>query len=176
MALECKNGLMELFIKVNGSITKQKVKVNSLIPMETIIRVIGNRIKLMAMAFLFTTKPVPNTRDIGKMICSMVRVLKSIVTAIDMKVCLSKEEEMVKELTTTQQDRFIREDGSMEELKVLEYAHGQMERNIRVYGKITRNMAMECTVGLMGGNTREIIEMIRSMVKVHIHGQMEGST
>lgn len=64
-------GLMELSTKVCGSKERHLVKVYLLILMEIPIMVNGKMIKLMALESTFMQKRVQNTRDIGRMICSM---------------------------------------------------------------------------------------------------------
>ena len=176
MVLESKNGLMELFIKVNGKTTKHKERVNLFIQMVIIIKEIGQTIKLMDMEFMFTVRQEQDMKVTGKMICSMDQEWKFIVMAISMKECLNKEKEMDKELTIILQVRFIKEVGSMEEFKVLVYVNGQTKRNIKGNGRIIKNMGKVSIHGLMEENMKVTIEMIRSTVKVHIHGLIKDST
>ena len=176
MVLVSKNGLMELSTKVNGKTTKLRERVNLFIQMVIIIKEIGQMIKLMDMEFMFTARQEQDMKATGKMICNMDQEWKFIVMVISMKVCLNKEKEMDRGLTIILQVKFIKEVGSMEELKVLVYVNGQIKRNIKVNGKIIKNMDKVFIHGLMEEDMKATIEMIRSMVKVHTHGLIKDST
>jgi tRNA A37 threonylcarbamoyladenosine synthetase subunit TsaC/SUA5/YrdC len=54
----------------------------------------GRMIKLTDMESIFMLKQEPNTKDTGKMICSMDQVQKYMQMAINIKECLNKEKEM----------------------------------------------------------------------------------
>jgi len=89
---------------------------------------------------------------------------------IVMKGCLSKEKDVVKEHTITQQVRFIKEDGLTEELKVMVCVLGQMEKNTMDNGKITKNMVQGHTLGLMVEFMKVTIGTIKNMVMELIFG------
>jgi len=167
-----KNGQMEQFMKVNGLIIRQKVGENFHTQMETTMKEIGNKTKLMVMESLFIINQELDTRDIGKMTCSMDQELKCIMMGTNMRACLNREREMEKGHTITQLERFIKEVGLMEELRVTEFAHGQMAKNLRDSGKTTKRMDKEYIIGLMADHMKVIIEMIKNMVRALMFGRM----
>jgi len=170
-----RNGQMEQYMMASGSITKPKEKENSPIQMETIMMESGKMIKPMDMEFLFITKQGPDMRDIGKMTCSMAQEFKFIVTETDTKECSNKAEEMDKALIIILQDKYIKEDGPMEELKVLEYVIGQMKKDMKDSGKTIKNTDKVFIIGLMDVFIKVIIVMIKNMDMALMYGQMAGS-
>ena len=175
MAKANKNGLMELYMRVSGKTIKLKEKENLPIQMVTTMMEIGQMTKPMGMESTFITKLEQSMKVIGKMICNMAQEWKSIAMAINIKACSNKEKEMVRVLTTMQRDKFIKEAGSMEELKGLESVNGQMESIILGNGKTIKNMVKGFTHGQMAENMKETTEMIKNMVKELTLGLTKGN-
>ena len=135
----------------------------------------GRMIKLMAMAYMFMRKLELNMKAIGRMICSMDQVQKSIKMETDMKACLNKGKEMVKESIIYSMGLYIKVSGLMVEFKVKEYVNGKMEEDIKVHGQIIRNMDLVYIHGQMEGDTKDSTKTIKSMEWGLILGQMEES-
>ena len=125
------------------------------------------------MESIFMLKQEPNTKDTGKMICSMDQVQKYMQMAINIKECLNKEKEMGRVLIIQLMELFTKDNGLMVEYRVEEYVFGKMVESIKVHGQIIKSTGMESTHGQMGENTKEITKMIKSMELELILGQME---
>lgn len=167
-----KNGPMERYMKDNGKITRPKEKENLYIPMAITTRVNGEMIKQMVMEYSYMLKLELDMKAIGKMICNMDQECRFTVTAINTKVCLSKEGEMEREPILIQLVKYTLEDGLMVVLRDMVFVFGQMGKNMMVNGKITKNMVLEYLPGLMEDRIKGIIEMIKNMVTGLIHGLM----
>lgn len=129
-------------------------------------------IKQTVMEFIFIRKLELNIKDIGKMICNMVRAFKYTQMVTNMKECLNKENEMDREHITLQKVKYIKVNGTMEKLKVLEYVLGLMVKNMKDIGKIIKKMDKELIIGLMEDNIKASIETIKSMEWGLINGLM----
>lgn len=173
MAMGSKNGLMEPNTKANGSITRQKERVNSFIRTKIITKDSGKTIKRMVMVYSSTKRLEQNMKGIGKTTCNMDQALNCIVMAIDMRECSSKEKETEKVHIIIQLEKSIKENGAMEKLKDMESVLGLITKDMKDNGWTIKNMDREYTFGLMVENIKEIIEAIKNMVLALIHGQME---
>lgn len=106
-ALEYKYGQMEPVMKETGRKARPVEKGNLLTFMEMFIKANGWMIRLMDLVYTLMPRLVLDTKDIGKMICSVGQASKSMQMEIDMKACLMKEKGMVKENTILQMGQFI---------------------------------------------------------------------
>jgi hypothetical protein len=106
-----KNGPMGQFMRVNGLIIRQRVKVNFLTQMGITTKENGNKTKRMVMECLFITNQGLVMKDIGKTTCSTDQGCKFIMMGINMRVCLSRGREMAKGHTITRLDKCIKEVG-----------------------------------------------------------------
>lgn len=95
---------------------------------------------------------------------------------INMKECSSKEREMARVYIIQPMVPYIRENGSMVELKAREFANGRTEENTRALGQTIKNMDMVFTLGPMEESTRVTINTIRNTGLGLTHGQMVENT
>ena len=89
MVMELINGKQEMSMKANGQIIKDMEKVYFGIVLVKYILVNSNKIKPMAMVFIFI-KMVQDMKESGKRIFIMVKVLKHGIMDLDTKEHINK--------------------------------------------------------------------------------------
>ena len=95
--MESKSGLMEPNMKDNGPTTRPVAREHLPTFMEMFTKETGKTIRHLGSGYILTRRPTPNTRAIGKTICSMGLEFKYMLMEIDMKACFMKARDMGKE-------------------------------------------------------------------------------
>lgn len=90
---------------------------------------------------------------------------------IDMRECISKEENMAKGHIILLMEQFMRDNGRMEEFKEKELVLGRMAENMLDNGLQIRGMGKGSIHGRTDALMRENTEMIRDMEKEYIIGE-----
>lgn len=120
MVKECNIGQMGQSMMANGFKIKPLARAHLHILMEICIKGNGKMIKLMGLEFIPMLNLGLSMKDTGKMICCMVLESNCMKTVINIKECLNKGKDMVKELIHLQMEQFSRVIGKMVEFKGME--------------------------------------------------------
>ena len=109
--MENRHGKMEQATKDNGYMIKLLEMENSLVIKEIFMKDNGKMIKLMVLEYLIIKKQGLNMKVSGKMICNMGQVFSYIQMVIDMRECISRVENMVKEHTILMMELSTKDNG-----------------------------------------------------------------
>jgi len=171
---ENKSGLMVQCMKVGGEIIRPTERVVLFMLMVTCMMVCGLMIRHMAMVFTAIWMEL-NTKEIGKRINNMDRVLKPGPMVPSMMVNMYMERSMDKVDSLGLMEAHISDNSKKITFKVTEHTTGLTADNLSDPGSIIKWKVMVHSLGLMEENTKEIMQMIKKKVKVLSTGQMAGS-
>ena len=128
-------------------------------------------IRPMVMEYMFI-KMEPDTKENGKMICSMVKAKRYGLITLCTRVTTMRERNMEKDSIFGKTAPVTMATGSKIELKAKVFTNGKMVVPIQVPGKIITCTAKVYTPGLMAENTKDNMKWIKSTAMEFTNGPM----
>ena len=175
MDVVSKSGLMDLFTRDTGKMTKQMVEVVLFMPMVTYTTVTGKMTRHTAMEFT-TTLMERGPKAGGSRTSNMARARKSGLTMHVTKVSTKMARSMVTVSSSGLMAQLILATLSTTTFTDKAFTPGQTVVNTTVNGTTTRCMAQVCSLGTMVVSTRVNTSMTKSRVREYSRGPMVAST